>query len=260
MKDRIVATIEARMSSSRLPGKVLLPAGGKPLLGHLVDRIKQVRLIDEVILATTTNPKDDRLEDFAREQSIACYRGSEDDVLDRVLSAVQTHKGDLVVKFTGDCPIVDPSIIEQVIQMYLHNACDYVSNGYVPSFPIGMGVQIFSLATLLRSASMTDNPEDREHVTLHMYRHPEIFRHVNLVAPPDLRWPQLRLTVDQQADYDLVKRLIEHFCEEDSLFGCKEIIDLLTNNPGWVKPENLVPTLSSKFLRHSPIAQKGDEA
>jgi len=231
---RIVATIEARMTSSRLPGKVLLPAGGKPLLSYLVRRLRLVPSIHEIVLATTTNPTDDVLEDFARHIGIASFRGSEEDVMGRVIGAADSVGADTVVEITGDCPIIDPLLVEQTIRMFLHNPCDFASNSLVRSYPDGMDTQVLPLEILKHSAALTRDPLDREHVTLHICNHPELFRQVCLIAPPNLHWPELGLTLDEQKDYELLKRLIEHFGAERPDFGCREVIELLRSRPEWV--------------------------
>ncbi len=231
---KIVAVVEARMTSSRLPGKVLLPAAGRPLLGHLVERLRRVASIDEIVIATTTNDTDQALADFARTYGATCFRGSEDDVMARVLGAGEATQADIVVNITGDCPLIDPLLTEQTIRMFLNNRCDYATNGHVHTFPGGYAVQVYRLDTLRRSASMTDDRVEREHVTLHMRRHPDIFRHVYLVAPPDQHWPEIDLSLDEEADYLLLKEIFEHFGAGDSDFGCRETVALLKANPEWL--------------------------
>lgn len=231
---KIVATIEARMTSSRLPGKVLLPASGIPMLQHLVNRLRAVPSLDGIVLATTTNETDDALEAFAGQMGISCFRGSEEDVMSRVIGAAASVNADLVVEITGDCPIIDPQVIEQTIRMYHANPADYVSNAHIRSYPDGMDTQVFLLETLKHSASMTEDHLDHEHVTLHIRNHPEIFRHVHLVAPPELHWPELGLTLDEPADYELLKRIIEHFENTNPLFSCLDVIRLLREKPEWV--------------------------
>lgn len=231
---KIVATIEARMTSSRLPGKVLLPASGIPMLQHLVNRLRAVPSLDGIVLATTTNETDDALEAFAGQMDINCFRGSEEDVMSRVIGAAASVNADLVVEITGDCPIIDPQIIEQTITLYDANSADYVSNAHIRSYPDGMDTQVFLLETLKHSASMTEDQLDHEHVTLHIRNHPEIFRHVHLVAPPELYWPELGLTLDEPADYELLKRIIEHFENTNPLFNCLDVIRLLREKPEWV--------------------------
>jgi len=178
---KIVAIIEARMTSSRLPGKVLMEVLDKPILHYLVARLKRVQLLDEIVLATTTNSTDNSLVEFANSENIKCYRGSEDDVMSRVVGAAESVDADLIVEITGDCPIIDPNIIEQAIQTYINNNVDYVSNAHVRSYPDGMDVQVFSLNVLKKSLNMTDDILDHEHVTLHIRNHPELFSHLNLV-------------------------------------------------------------------------------
>jgi spore coat polysaccharide biosynthesis protein SpsF len=231
---RIVATVEARMSSSRLPGKVLLPANGKPMLAHLVDRLRSIDALDGIVLATTVNPADDVLETFALDEGIDCFRGNEQDVMGRVIGAGDHADADVLVEFTGDCPIVDPEIVEQSIQFFLCNHCEYVSTGHVSSYPQGTcDNQIFFLNTLKRSAEMTSDPEDREHVTHHIKRHPEIFVQAYLIGPPDLYWPDMHLLLDTKDDYVLLKRIIEHFGDTNPHFGCAETLNLLSSRPDW---------------------------
>lgn len=223
------------MTSSRLPGKVLLRALGQPMLHHLFRRLRAVPSIDEVVLATTVNATDDVLVEFAAGEGIAAYRGSEQDVMMRVVGAAESAGADVVVEITGDCPIIDPDIVEQTIQMYLHHDAAYVSNAHVRSYPDGMDTQVFRLETLKRSAAMTDHPLDREHVTLHIRNHPELFPRVHLVAPPSLWWPELGLTLDEDADYQLLKKIIETLGPVNPLFGCREVIELLKKYPEWIE-------------------------
>jgi len=230
---KIVATIEARMTSSRLPGKVLMPVLGKPMLHYLVLRLRAVPSIDAIVLATTSNATDDPLEAFATETGIACFRGSEDDVMQRVVDAAESTAADIVVEITGDCPIIDPEIVEQTIRMFKAHDADYVGNAQVRSYPDGMDVQVFRLNTLKRSAALTIDRLDREHVTLHIRNHPELFSHVHLVAPPEIHWPELGLTLDERADYELLTRIIEHF-EDAPLFTCLDAVRLLRNRPEWI--------------------------
>lgn len=240
---KIVAIIEARMTSSRLPGKVLMEVLGKPILHYLVARLKQVHLLDEIVLATTTNSTDDSLVDFANNENIKCYRGSENDVMARVVGAAESVEADLIVEITGDCPIIDPNIIEQVIQTYINNNFDYVNNVNVRSYPDGMDVQVFSLNVLKKSLKMTNDILDHEHVTLHIRNHPEIFSHLNLVAPKNLWWPELGLTLDERSDFELLKKIIEYF-SDNNFFDCYEVIKLLRDRSDLV-------SINEKVVRNS---------
>ncbi len=231
---KIIATIEARMTSSRLPGKVLLEAADKPMLEHLVNRLQAVSSLDGIVLATTINKTDDVLEEFSKRMGIGCYRGSENDVMNRVIGAADSVGADVVVEITGDCPIIDPQIVEQTIRIYNFNQADYVSNAHIRSYPDGMDTQVFRLETLKRSVTMTSDDLDHEHVTLHIRNHPEIFPQLHLVAPPETHWPELGLTLDEANDYDLLKKIIEHFEPTNPLFSCLEVVELLKQRPDWV--------------------------
>ncbi len=231
---KVVATIEARMTSSRLPGKVLLPILGKPILYYLVERIKAAKTIDQIILATTANTTDDVLADFARSIGIEVFRGSEDDVMSRVLAAAEQNNADIIVQITGDCPLIDPELIDQVVRTFKVNVVDYVSNSHVRSYPDGMDVAVFSSAALKTSEELTDDSYHREHVSVHIREHPDVFRAIYLVSPSDSYWPELGLTIDEQPDYELIKQVIEYFWPTNPNFRCKDIVDLLRNKPHWV--------------------------
>jgi spore coat polysaccharide biosynthesis protein SpsF len=231
----IVAIIEARMTSSRLPGKPLLEITGKSIIEHLATRLSFVNSIDEIVLATTTNKADDKLVAAANKLGIKYFRGSEVDVMDRVIQTAVFAEADIIVEVTGDCPLIDPNIVEQVIQMYLSNTADYVTNAHIRCYPDGMDVQVFNLNTLMKSASMTSDPLDHEHVTLHIRNHPDLFTHLHLIAPEELHWPELGLTLDEKKDFELIKKIIEYFeTNNNELFDCYDAIKLLRENPDWV--------------------------
>lgn len=232
---RIVAIIEARMTSTRLPGKHMLLANGKPMIEHLINRIKQVPSLDEIVMATTVNETDKPLVALAKRLDFACFRGSEEDVMSRVIGAAESVNADIIVGITGDCVIIDPLLVEQTIQMFLNNKCAYVNNAAVSSYPGGMNTQVYKLESLKKSALMTDDSLDHEHVTSHIFRNPELFPPIYLVPPPDLYWPDLKLELDEQPDYEVLKKIIEHFGDENPYFSCKEIIELLREKPDWVE-------------------------
>ena len=233
---KIVATIEARMTSSRLPGKVLMHAAGITMLEHLVRRLKVVQSINQIILATTINDADLPLIELAKQLNISYFRGSEKNVMERVINAANSISGDVVVEITADCPIIDPEIVEQTISMFKVHKADYVSNALIRSSPDGMDTQVFSLDTLKRSSKMTNDPLDQEHVTLHIRNNPKIFSHVHLIAPPEIYWPELGLTLDELSDYKLIKKIIEHFEKKNNqLFSCNDVVRLLRKNPEYIK-------------------------
>lgn len=237
---KIVATIEARMTSSRLPGKVMLPALGRPMLAHLTSRLKAVPSIDEIVLATTINATDDVLADFAEKDGIKVFRGSEEDVMSRVIGAADSAQADVVVEITGDCPIIDPDLVEQTIRVFKRNNAVYAANSFISSYPDGMDTQVITLDALKKSFAMTDDPLDREHVSRHIVNNPQLFSHVYLIAPPSLHWPGLGLTLDEPADYELIRTLIENLGKDNPLFGCGDVIRFLRANPQVLKVNDLV--------------------
>lgn len=237
---KIVATIEARMTSSRLPGKVLLPALGRPMLAHLTARLKAVPSIDEIVLATTVNATDDVLVDFAEKDGIKVFRGSEADVMARVIGAAAAAKADVVVEITGDCPIIDPDLVEQTIRVFKRNEAVYAANSFISSYPDGMDTQVMTLDALKKSYAMTDDPLDREHVSRHIVNNPQLFPHVYLIAPPSLHWPGLGLTLDEPSDYELIRTLIESLGKNNPLFGCGDVIHFLRANPQVLKINDMV--------------------
>lgn len=233
-KPKVVATIEARMTSTRLPGKVLLPAGGEPMLMHLVRRLRAVASIDEIVIATTTNTDDEPIVEFAKAAGVLCHRGSEDDVLARVIGAGDLAQAEVLVEITGDCPVIDPDLVEQTIRMFFHHNVQYVANSLIRSYPDGMDTQVMWFSALKTSATMTSDPLDREHVSRFICQHPELFSHVHLIAPPSLHWPELGLTLDEASDYLLLKKIIEELEPTNPLFSCGDMICLLRERPDWV--------------------------
>ena len=227
MSARVCATIEARMSSTRLPGKVLLEAAGKPMLEHMIERVRRAPSIEGIIVATTVNPGDDPIVELAHRLGVDSYRGSEDDVMSRVLGAAQTHGADVIVELTGDCPVIDPVLIERVIEEYTATGADYCSNVLTRSYPIGMDTQVFGTRVLADALGRTDDPVDREHVSLFIYHHPERYRLHNVLAEPRHFHPDLRLTLDTPEDLRMLRAVFDELLPEQPNFGLDDILDLL---------------------------------
>lgn len=226
---KIGAIIEARMGSSRLPGKVLMDTGIEmSFLEALIDRIRRVSKIEEIVVATTINPLDDKLEEFCNTREITVFRGSEENVLDRVLSAAIASSIDIIVEITGDCPIIDPGIIEQILNTYLNNKADYVSNANVRGYPDGMDVQIFSTSVLAKSNKKNLTKLDKEHVTLEIRNNPE-YSKINIMPKEYENLPHLGLTLDEESDLILLRNIFEHF--GDNRFDLKMVLDLLKQKP-----------------------------
>lgn len=228
---RIVATIEARMTSSRLPGKVLRPVLSRPLLSFMIERLRRVWQLEQIVVATTINESDDPIADLAAGLGVGCFRGSEEDVMARVLGAARKAGADLIVETTGDCPLIDPAVVDQVIATYQANSVDYCSNVLVPTYPRGMDVQVFPTEVLAEVDQLTNDPADREHVSLYIYEHPERYKLLNVCSGLRPEDTEHRLTVDTPADYELVKKIIERLYPRDSAFDLRQILDLLRVDP-----------------------------
>jgi len=228
---KIVASIEARTTSSRLPGKVLMKAiNGMSMLEFMIHRVKKSQLIDQIIVATTINSTDDPIIKMCKKLSINYYRGSEDDVLLRVLNAHKLVNSKIIVELTGDNPLIDPKIIDQIIDVYLNNNFDYVSNSHVRSFPIGVDTQVFSVDILKEISTKTKEPYDRENVSSYIYRSGE-YSLKAIIADKELFWPELRLTLDYKGDYYLIKKIIKYFYPNKKFdFFTKDIVNYLKRN------------------------------
>ena len=215
---RTVIVAQARMSSSRLPGKTLLELDGAPVVDLVLARVNGARLADDVVVATTTDPSDDVLAEHLESLGVSFVRGSLDDVLARYVLAADTFQAETVVRVTCDCPLIDPTEIDRVISAYrAQPPVDYCSNNLVRSFPIGMDTEVFSLAALKRADSEARLQHEREHVTPYLYQHPELFGLRNVEAPEWARFPELRLTIDEPADFEMLKALIELVPRDASL-------------------------------------------
>jgi spore coat polysaccharide biosynthesis protein SpsF len=231
MKPRIFATIEARMTSTRLPGKVLMEAIGKSMLELMIERLRRIPELDGVILCTTVNKADNKVADLADSLGIHCHRGSEEDVMLRVLEGAKAHGADIIVQTTGDCPLIDPEISGQVLRTYLAGGWDFVANNTLRSYPIGMDTRVFSTATLADAASRTNSSYDHEHVSTFMPNNPEIYRCMNLSAPAVFHDPELRLTLDTPEDFRVISAIFEELYPRNPDFRLAEMFDLLRHRP-----------------------------
>lgn len=228
---RIVSTIEARMRSSRLPGKVLKEVCGKPMLELLIERLQRAGHVHDVMVATTVHPADDEIEALARRLGVGCFRGSEEDVLARVLGAAEAYGIDVIVETTGDCPLIDPAVVERTIQAYRASGADYVSNVLRRTYPIGMDTQVFAGEVLADVARRTDDPFDHEHVSVFIYRHPELYRLLNVAAPEQQTDPELRLTLDTAEDLMLLRKLADAALSRNIAAGLDDILAALRDRP-----------------------------
>jgi spore coat polysaccharide biosynthesis protein SpsF len=230
---RIIATIEARMSATRLPGKVMFPLAGAPMLQRLVERVRRAKLIEEVVVASTVSPPDEVIADLCERIDCRVHRGSVEDITQRLLNAAEG--ADVVVQLTGDCPLIDPEHVDETVSRLLQAKADYASNSlHGCTFPLGFDVRAFTMEALRRSADLSDDPVDRVHGSYFIHRNPQLFRLIGWNAPSELRWPELRLTVDEPADYELVRRVFDHLYPVQPNFGATEVVTLLRQRPDWV--------------------------
>lgn len=229
MSPRVAVIIQARMGATRLPGKPLKKVLGRPLLSHLIERLRRSQKVDEIVVATTQNPQDLQIVSLCQEEHIPVFRGSEEDVLDRYYQTAKAFSADVVVRITADCPLMDPAIVDEVIDYYLNHQVDYATNTLERTFPRGMDVEVFSFSALERAAKEAVRPEEREHVTPFFYRHPEKFRLGNVAAKENNA--RYRLTVDTEEDFKLITLLLESL----KTWDLNEILQVLKENPEWEK-------------------------
>ena len=223
------------MNSSRLPNKVLVDIGGIKSLDCQIQRMRKSKFIDEIVLATTVNKSDDELEKFAEKNKLPIHRGSENDVMSRILEAAQLVNGDLQVQITGDCPLIDPTIIDQVIDVYLkgNGIYDFVSNEIIRSYPIGLDCRVFPVEILANAEKICKDPIHRMHGSTYIYigegRESNVCK--NVYAPKKLRHPEFRWTLDEMEDLKFIKKVIKHFNKRFTEFSAVELMNWLKKNP-----------------------------
>ena len=228
---RAVAIIQARLGSTRLPGKALADIAGRPMLAHVAERAAAIPGIAGVVVATTVSPADDPLVAFARRAGLACIRGSEADVLDRFCLTTRDTKAEAVVRITADCPFLDPTVSGRVLSDYAarYPSVDYVSNVHPPTYPDGLDTEVFSVEALETAGREARLPSEREHVTPYLWSHPERFRLANVEHTEDLsahRW-----TVDTEADLAFVRAVFEALGPAGTKAGMTEVLQLLKERP-----------------------------
>lgn len=233
---KTLVIIQARLGSSRFPGKVLQTIVGKPMLWHIVDRLGHVRAVEQIVVAVPSGPKDEPLRQFCKEQRILCCAGSEQDVLDRFYQVAKAYGGDPVVRITADCPLVDPALIQELIELYQSGKYDHVGVATGAGaerlqegrFPDGLDGECFSFAALDRTWRQATDPRDREHVTRYMWSNRELFRCGHLTSKQP--YPKARLTVDHLEDFRLVTKIYESLYSAERPFLLGEVMEFLNKN------------------------------
>jgi spore coat polysaccharide biosynthesis protein SpsF len=224
--------VQARMNSSRLPGKVLRPILGRPMLSFQIERLRKARGFDRMVVATTTNGSDDVIAAFCSAEGLECFRGSEHDVLARYYETATALAASAIVRVTSDCPLLDPDVLENVISTFNGlDGCDYASNMLELTFPYGMAVEVMSSAALIDAHRHARDPVEREHVTPYIYRRPDHFRLASVTMNPnrsDHRW-----TVDTPEDFALVTHIFETLYPTNPDFRRDDVVALLEAHPEW---------------------------
>lgn len=224
----ILAIVQARMFSTRLPGKVMKEVLGKPLIGYLLERLACSIRIDRIIVATSAKKGNDEMCKYIKSKGLDVYRGSEDDVLGRFYHTAAKHNPKSIVRITGDCPLIDPEICDQVINIYLKEKADYVYLG--PTFAEGLDCEIFSFPALKVAYKNAKMKSEREHVTLYFHNHPELFNIIAVKNETDDS--KYRFTVDEPKDFEVIKAIIEALYKRNSVpFHFKEIKQFLDDHP-----------------------------
>lgn len=231
---KTVIIVQARMTSTRLPGKVMKTVLGKSLIEHQIERLKRVRLADELVIATTENTTDEPIITLCTSLAVPVYRGPEEDVLTRYHGAALAHGADVIVRVTSDCPLIDPAVIDQVIRFYLTSqpSFDYVSNRLEPSYPRGMDTEVFSFRSLSEAYLEGILSSDREHVTPFIYRHPNRYALGNIRYCEDQS--RHRWTVDTKEDFELVQRIITALHPSNPYYKLEDILQLMACHQDWL--------------------------
>ncbi len=231
---RTVAIIQARMGSTRLPGKVMEELAGEPMLVRVVQRVNRAQTIDKTVIATTTSSSDDIIADLCESQGWPCFRGSEEDVLDRYYKAAVFYKADVVVRITSDCPLIDPVVVDRVVSEFMRLApdVDYVSNCLPErTFPRGLDTEAVRFEALEQAWREDDNPAWREHVTTYIKRNLELFNIRGVTA--EANYSEMRWTVDTPEDLKFVCRIYSHFGNDK--FSWRDALHLLAWHPEWLE-------------------------
>ncbi|MBM7615378.1 spore coat polysaccharide biosynthesis protein SpsF [Alkaliphilus hydrothermalis] len=230
---KVVVIIQARMGSTRLPGKVMKQIAGKTVLEHVVDRIRQSKLVNEVVIATTIKDDDLAIVKESERLGVSCFRGSEEDVLSRYYYAAKESNAEIVVRITSDCPLIDPAVLDEMlvkfIGLYERREVDYLSNTLQRTFPRGLDAEIFPFEILEKIFNEAKQDYEREHVTPYIYQNPDQFKLVGFKNHHD--YSDYRLTLDTEEDLMVITKIYENLCVDDKIVYQDEVIKFMENNP-----------------------------
>ncbi len=223
------AIIQARLGSTRLPGKVLKELNGKPLIEQIINRLRYCKNIDNIILATTTNEVDDKLASWCKENNVACFRGDENNVLKRYYDAATQYKSDIIIRITADDPFKDPKVIDSVIDLLNTESLDFAFNNNPPSFPEGLDTEVFTYNAIKQAAEAQTTDFEREHVTQYFYHNPQIFKCKNFSYKENVS--HIRLTVDTEQDFELASKIYSKLSSNGEMFYLEDVLALIKKEP-----------------------------
>ena len=258
-KKKIDIIVEARLSSKRLPHKVMLKAIGRPLLDLMIERLKKINFVDNIIIATTTNKEDDEIVNLAQNNGVIFFRGSENDVLGRVACAAKENKSDVIVQITGDNPLVDKKITEDLIKFYIANQdkydfasndCGCVNSRFKKTFSLGLSTKVFSSSLLFKIEKITNHPIDREHVVNYIIKNYKKYRIYDFKAKDEYFRPDLRFTLDYLEDYKVIKLIYENLYIKNQNFSAINIFNFLDANPNIKKMNSHCVQKEYEYFKH----------
>ncbi|MBM4171224.1 MAG: acylneuraminate cytidylyltransferase [Ignavibacteria bacterium] len=229
-----IAIVQARYGSTRLPGKIFKEIVNKPMLWHVINRLSDSKLIDKIVIATTTNEEDDLTENFCIENDIEYYRGSSENVLERYFESAKKFNADIIIRITSDCPLIDPDIIDEMLNIFSNEGkVDYLSNVQERTFPRGLDTEIFSFQALEKAFLNSSKKFEQEHVTPFIYSHPELFTIKNHKCMQDYSFH--RWTVDTEEDFQLIAKIYNHLYNPEKNFLLDDILKLFDKYPELIK-------------------------
>ena len=217
------------MGSERLPNKVMEVVGDDTILGHVINRVIQIKQINEIVVATTTLPEDQSIFDYCTNRNVKCYRGNSKNVLDRFYRVALATSADAIMRITADCPVLDPGVSYKILDLFLRKECDYASNVHPPTYPDGMDTEVFSFETLQSAFHSSTDSHQKEHVTPYIYQNPHLFKILNLESEKDLS--AFRLVVDTKEDFNFIKKIYEVLGDSFYTANHKEIVKFVTQHP-----------------------------
>ena len=251
---KVVAIIQARMDSTRLSGKVMLPIGGKPMLWHVIERVKRCKKVDSIVVATTTNQEDNAVIKLAKKCGVDSFAGNEDNVLERYYETAMKFSADIIVRITADCPLINPDTIDKMVTLCLKEKADYIC-GHPNFASMEQGVEVFSFIALEKAKNMVTKDYQREHVTIFIKENPKLFKIVTIIPKNIFQRKDMRLTVDTKEDLELIQEIYNRLYKKNEIIGIEDVVRLLINNPelkkinSKIKMSEINKYASSKILK-----------